>query len=94
MVETQTYTIEGADDESDSVEIPENLVALMQEGPQTGASVVADVVLQAFAQQGHAQVHHAKGDVSEEMEAANEKLEDLFEERFGVSLSEAMGHQH
>lgn len=94
MVENNTYTIEGPEGETDSVEIPENLIKLMQEGQKSGAGVVADIVLQAFAQQGHARVHHAEGGVSEEMEEANEQLEELFEDRFGLSLSEAMGHQH
>lgn len=94
MVESQTYTIEGPDGETDSVDVPETLVELMQEGDKSGADVVADIVLQAFAQQGHAQVHHAQGEVSDEMEEANEQLEASFEERFGVSLADAMGHQH
>jgi hypothetical protein len=94
MVETQTVTIEDGDGETDSVEIPDVLVELMRDGDKSGAGVVADIVLQAFAQQGHARVHHAEGGVSEEMEEANEKLEDLFEERFGISLADAMGHHH
>ena len=32
MVENQTYTIEGPDGETESVEIPETLIELMQEG--------------------------------------------------------------
>jgi len=94
MVETQTFTIEDSDGETDSVEVPEVLVDLMQDGDKSGAGVVADIVLQAFAQQGHARVHHAEGETSEEMEEANEELEDLFEERFGISLADAMGHHH
>ena len=94
MVETQTFTIEGEDGETDSVEIPDVLVELMQDGDKSGAGVVADIVLQAFAQQGHARVHHAEGGVSDEMEAANEELEELFEDRFGISLADAMGHHH
>ena len=94
MVETQTVTIEDGDGETDSVEIPDVLVELMRDGDKSGAGVVADIVLQAFAQQGHARVHHAEGGVSEEMEEANEELEELFEERFGISLADAMGHHH
>ena len=94
MVETRTYTVEGPDAEQDSVELPENLVELMQEEGGNGANVVADIVLQAFAQQAHARVHHAEGEADEGIEAANELLEELFEDRFGISLSDAMGHQH
>jgi hypothetical protein len=94
MVETQTYSIEGPEGEADDIELPEALVDLMREEDSTGATVVADVVLQAFAQQAHARVHHAEGGASEEMEGANETMEELFEERFGIPLSDAMGHQH
>jgi hypothetical protein len=94
MVNTQTYTIEGPDGETDDVELPADLVELMREGDETGATVIGDVVLQAFAQQAHARVHHAEGGVSEELQEANDSIEELFEERFGLSLSDAMGHQH
>jgi hypothetical protein len=94
MVNIQTYTVEGPEGNEDSVELPADLVEMMREGDESGASVIGDVVLQAFAQQAHARVHHAEGGVSDEMEAINETVEELFEERFGISLSEAMGHQH
>ncbi|MFB6220502.1 MAG: hypothetical protein ABEH90_03600 [Halolamina sp.] len=94
MVNTQTYTIEGPEGQEDNVELPADLVELMREGDETGPQVVGDVVLQAFAQQAHARVHHAEGGVSDELQAANDIIEDLFEDRFGISLSDAMGHQH
>lgn len=94
MVNTETYTIEGPDGNEDNVELPANLVELMREGDESGASVIGDVVLQAFAQQAHARVHHAEGGASEAMQEANDEIEELFEDRFGISLSEAMGHQH
>ena len=94
MVETQTVPIEEGDGETESVQIRDVLVEMRRDGDKSGAGVVADIVLQAFAQQGHARVHHAEGGVSEEMEEANEELEELFEERFGISLADAMGHHH
>lgn len=94
MAETETYTVEGPDDETDTVELPPAMVELMQEGDEAGAKIIADVVLQAFAQQAHARVHHAENGVSDAVQEANDTMEELFEERFGLSLSEAMGHQH
>jgi len=94
MANTQTYTIQDPEGEADTVELPANLVELMREGDESGATVIGDVVLQAFAQQAHARVHHAEGGVSDEMQEANDTVEELFEDRFGLSLSEAMGHQH
>jgi hypothetical protein len=94
MANTETYTINGPDGTEDSVELPADLVELMREGDEPSASVIGDVVLQAFAQQAHARVHHAEGGVSEELQEANDAIEELFEERFGISLSDAMGHHH
>lgn len=94
MVDAQSYTIEGPDGEEDTVELPAHIVELMREGEESGAEVVGDIVVQAFAQQAHVRVHHAEGEPSEELAEANDELEDLFEQRFGLSLADAMGHQH
>lgn len=94
MVDTQTYTIDGSDGETETVELPATLIELLREGDETGSEVVGDVVVQAFAQQAHVRVHHAEGEPSEELAEANEKLEELFEQRFGLSLADAMGHSH
>lgn len=94
MADTQTYTIEGPDGEENTVELPTALVELLQEGDETGADVIGSVVVQMFAQQGHAMVHHAQGEPSEALVEANETMEELFEERFGQSLADAMGHHH
>jgi len=94
MADTETFTIEGPEGETDSVELPPVMLELMRDGDESDAQIIADIVLQAFAQQAHARVHHAEGGVSNEVQTANDELEELFEERFGLSLSEAMGHQH
>lgn len=94
MADTETFTIEGPEGETDTVELPPVMLELMRDGDEPDAEIIADIVLQAFAQQAHARVHHAEGGVSNEVESANDTLEELFEERFGISLSEAMGHQH
>ncbi|MBP1985634.1 DUF7545 family protein [Halolamina salifodinae] len=94
MADTETFTIEGPDGETDTVELPPVMLELMRDADESDAQIIADIVLQAFAQQAHARVHHAENGVAEEVEAANDTLEDLFEERFGLSLADAMGHQH
>ncbi|WP_053947449.1 DUF7545 family protein [Halolamina sediminis] len=94
MTDTKTFTVEGPDGETDSVDVPPVMLELMRDGDEPDAEILADIVLQAFAQQAHARVHHAEGGVANEIEDANETLEELFEDRFGISLADAMGHQH
>lgn len=94
MVDIQTYTIEGPDGETDSVRLPADLVDMLREGSESDAQVVGDVLLQTMAQQAHVRVHHADGQPDPELEEINETAEDLFEERFGISLADALGHQH
>lgn len=94
MVETETYAIEDPDGDVDEVDLPAGLVDIMAEAGEEKAQVVSDVVLQAFAQQAHALAHHQEGETPADLEAINETAEDLFEERFGVTLAEATGHQH
>ena len=94
MVETETYTIEGPDGDSEEIELPSGLVDVFSEPGDTPTEIVGDIVVQAFAQQAHVVVHHADDDVPEDLEALNGAMEDIFEERFGVSLSDAMGHSH
>jgi hypothetical protein len=94
MVDTETYTVEGPDGDTDSVELPAGLVDMLAEQGESKATVVGDVVLQAFAQQAHAVAHHSEGETPEDVREINERAEELFEERFGVSLAEATGHHH
>jgi len=94
MVDTETYTVEGPDGETDSVRLPAGLADTLAEQGETTPEVVTDVVLQAFAQQTHAMVHHSEGETPPDVEEMNETAEELFEERFGVTLAEATGHEH
>ncbi|MFC7137403.1 DUF7545 family protein [Halobaculum litoreum] len=94
MVGTETYTVSGPDGDSDEVDLPAGLVDLLAEQGENPSEVISDVVLQAFAQQAHAIAHHSQGETPEDVAAINEKAEELFEERFGQSLSEALGHSH
>ena len=94
MVDTESYTIEGPDGETDTVELPEGLVDVLSEQGETKTEVVADITLLSFVQRAHAVVHHSEGDVPGDLAEINDKAEELFEERFGVSFAEATGHNH
>ncbi|WP_049921358.1 DUF7545 family protein [Halopiger djelfimassiliensis] len=91
-VDTITFSING-DDTADEITVPAGLVDLVAEGDQTAAETVGDVVLLSFASRAHHLVHHGDG-ADEELEAQEERVMDLFEERFGVTFGEATGHQH
>ena len=91
---TEAFTIEGPGDESETVEIPAGLADVFTEQGEETTAVVADFVVQAFAQQTHAVVHHSQDEVPADLDALNDQMEAIFEERFGVSLADAMGHDH
>jgi hypothetical protein len=94
MVETETYTIEGPDGDVEEIQLPSGLVDIFAEQGEEATDVVGDIVVQAFAQQAHVVVHHAEGEVPGDLEELNTEMENIFEERFGVSLADAMGHSH
>ncbi|MFB6160862.1 MAG: hypothetical protein ABEJ61_06755 [Haloferacaceae archaeon] len=93
-VETETYTIEGPDGRVEEVELPAGLADVFAQQGDSETTVVADFVVQMFAQQAHAVVHHAEGEPAADLAALNDRMEELFEERFGTSLTEALGHSH
>ena len=92
-VDTVTLSITADDDTEDEVTIPAGLVDLVAEGDQTTAETVGDITLLSFASRAHHIVHHGD-EADEELEAQEERIMDLFEERFGVTFGEATGHQH
>ncbi|WP_138005847.1 DUF7545 family protein [Halalkalirubrum salinum] len=94
MADTETYTIEGPEGDSDTVELPAGLVDTLAEQGEEPSKVISDIVLQALAQHAHALAHHSQGETPPELVKMNETAEELFEERFGVTLAEATGHQH
>lgn len=94
MVDTETYTIEGPEGDTEAVELPEGLVDIFAEQGENPTAVVGDIIVQAFAQQAHVVAHHSQGGVPGDLEAINETMEELFEARFGQSLADAMGHSH
>lgn len=94
MADTETYTVTGPNGEEDTVELPAGLVDTMAEQGENPAKVISDVVLQAMAQQAHMLAHHGEGAVPDDIEKMNETAEELFEDRFGTSLADALGHSH
>lgn len=91
--ETVTVTIEAGED-SDEVEIPVAAIDLLEEGDQGAPGVVGDLAILGIAQQLHGVLHHSREEVSEDIEAAEERTMELFEERFGRSFAEMTGHDH
>lgn len=94
MVNTETYTVEAPNGETDEVDLPAGLVDLLAEEGENPSHVVTDVIVQAFAQQAHVIAHHSEGETPPDIADIEAKAAELFEERFGQSLEEAMGHSH
>ena len=94
MVGTETYVIESPGGETGEVELPEGLVDLMKESGENPSRVISDVIVQAFAQQAHVIAHHSEGETPEDVKEIEDRAAELFEQRFGQSLEEAMGHSH
>ncbi|ELY67638.1 DUF7545 family protein [Natrinema versiforme] len=92
-VQTTTFSISSDDGATDEITVPSGLLDLVAEGDQTDAETVGDVMLLSFASRAHHIVHHGE-DSDAELEAQEERVMDLFEERFGVTFGEATGHQH
>jgi hypothetical protein len=91
--ETVTITLETEED-SDEIEVPVGAVDLLSEGEEGPSAVAGDLALLGVAQQLHGVVHHTHGEVDEDIEAAEQKALDLFEERFGRSFADMTGHDH
>lgn len=94
MGDTETYTVSGPDGDEDTFELPAGLVDVLSEQGEPSTRVISDVVVQAMAQQAHVIVHHAEGEVPDDLAEMNETAEELFEARFGQSLQDALGHSH
>ena len=94
MGKTETYTITGPNGDEESFELPAGLVDILSEQGEQSTRVVSDVVVQAMAQQAHVIAHHSEGEVPEDIAEMNETAAELFEERFGQSLEDALGHSH
>ncbi|WP_336326586.1 DUF7545 family protein [Halovenus sp. HT40] len=91
--ETVTVTIE-TDEDEDELEIPVDAIELLNESDEGVPTVLGDLALLGVAQQIHGIIHHTQEDVGEDVEAAEEKTMELFEERFGQSFADMVGHEH
>jgi len=94
MGETETYAVTGPDGDEESFELPAGLVDVLSQQGEQPSRVISDVVVQAMAQQAHQIAHHSEGEVPDDIEEMNDTAAELFEERFGQSLEEALGHSH
>lgn len=93
-VETTTVRIDSDDCETNELELPTELLAMVDEGGQSDAEIVADVALLSFASRIHHLVAHGEGEPDEEIKSVEEETMAQFEERFGMTFAEATGHQH
>lgn len=89
-----TFRIEDPDGNEEEIELPAGLVDLLgEEEDESEAEVVADLAVMSFASRAHMIAHHGEG-AGPEIEAIEETMMDLFEDRFGMTYGEATGHQH
>ncbi|MXR50166.1 hypothetical protein GRX03_00890 [Halovenus sp. WSH3] len=91
--ETVTVTIE-TEDAQDELEVPVDAIDLLNESDEGVPTVLGDLALLGVAQQVHGIIHHTQEEVGEDVEAAEEKTMELFEERFGQSFADMVGHDH
>ncbi|PSP22110.1 hypothetical protein BRC61_05315 [Halobacteriales archaeon QH_10_65_19] len=91
--ETVTVAVE-TEESSDELEVPVRVVELLSEKGDTTTDVVGDLVMLGIAQQAHGIVHHAQGNVDDDLAEAEQLTMELFEERFGQSYADVTGHDH
>jgi hypothetical protein len=89
----EEFTVTGPDGVSETVQLPAGLADELTDPGESPATVAADLLVQAFAQQTHAFVHHGGGG-GDHLAALDAQMAEVFEERFGVSLEEALDHDH
>jgi hypothetical protein len=94
MVTRTSYTVQGPETTETVFELPAGLAELFTEDDEVDTDVIADFVVQIFTQQAHAIMHHNSGEAPAGFSEMNAEMESLFEERFGLSIEEAMGHAH
>lgn len=91
--EDLVFRIEGPDGGAEELVLPTALVDALGQGG-TPVETVADIATIEFASQAHHLVHHGGEGADARVEAAEERMLELFEDRFGVSFGEATGHSH
>lgn len=94
MADTYELTIESSSEhESETIEVPVAAIDALGED-ESPTDMSGDLILLGLAQQMHSRVFHAEEAPQETVKEANERLEELFEERFGQTFQEMAGHQH
>lgn len=91
--ETVTVRLE-TEESSDELTVPIGVVEMLSEEGDTVPTVVGDLAMLGLAQQAHGVVHHAEGEVGEDLAEAEQLTMDLFEQRFGRTYAEVTGHGH
>lgn len=94
MTDSLTVTVD-IDEETEEIELPADLVDLYrEEADESDAQIVGDMLVMAFSERAHAIAHHGEGGDEETIQAIEDDMMELFEERFGMTYAEATGHSH
>ncbi|AGN02327.1 hypothetical protein L593_11920 [Salinarchaeum sp. Harcht-Bsk1] len=95
MADTYTLTIESdSEHEDETVEVPQGAIDALAQDDDSPTVMAGDLVMLGLAQQLHANVFHSEQAPSEQIQQANEDLDELFEDRFGMTFEEMAGHEH
>lgn len=89
--DTVTVTVDAEGDQR-TLDLPEGFVDLVREPGESAADVVADLVLLSGAQRTYEAVHFSEGGVPDEVEAVDDRMQELFESEFGTTLRDVVGY--
>jgi hypothetical protein len=91
----ETVTLAISDEEAENeLTVPSRLLDMLREDGESDSQVIGDIAMMGLAQRIHGAVHHAEGDVDDEVAATEDLTMELFEGRFGRSFAELTGHSH
>lgn len=93
MDDTTTVWIQVGSEE-EQIELPVSTLDLIGGQGDTPAQTAGDLVMFGSMQRLHGVVHHSNEEPSADAVAAEEAMQDLFEDRFGTSFASLIGHEH